>query len=392
MKLMRKLSLLAAALLLAPGLSQATTLEELLVQKGIITKGEAAGAGGGSSKVYYNGGTRMEFPESGFTMKLNTTIQERYTFTDNDDGVENTSSFSTPKVRLAISGTALNEEFSYYMKADFVGADDDENGNVANLQDSYITWHACDWAWARMGQFKTGISRQNVGHDEALQFADRSNASDFFNLGRQQGLQVGGEWDSLTAAAGIFNGQSIGEGQNRPGVDTNHTAVLNVRYNMGEIDPKVEGDIDNTQDHAWTLGAAVAFAEDEVGAADTQDTTTVNADIMYKYMGFSVAGEYYHRNVDVADDDTSDDGFYVQAGYFLTPEEFEIAARYSLVTYDDDNVEGRDDTDEIAASLNYYWWKHSLKAQFGWSHLTETPQEGDSVESNRWLFQVSSWF
>lgn len=77
---MRKLSVLAAALLVAPAVSQAATLEDLLVEKGVITKAEAAAAGGASGKVYYNGGTRFDFPDSGFTMKVNLTLQERYTF------------------------------------------------------------------------------------------------------------------------------------------------------------------------------------------------------------------------------------------------------------------------------------------------------------------------
>lgn len=395
---MRNFSVLAAALLLAPAITQAATLEDLLVEKGVITKGEAAGMMGGSSKVYYKGGTRLEFPDTGFTMKIQTTIQERYTYTDGDAGEGNSSSFNSNKVRLAISGTALNEEFSYYLKGDFYGASSD-SGTTANLADAYITWHACDWAWVRMGQWKTGISRQYVNGDETLQFADRSLASDFFDLGRQHGAQIGGNFGEVSLAAGIYNGSSDGEGQNRPGVDTKHTGVLNARYNLGEIDPKVEGDVDNSSEFAATFGAAYAYAEDEVGGADSQKAHTINIDTMMKIQGFSLAAEYYYRSIkDVggADGvDLGDNGFYVQAGYFVIPEELELAARYSLISFDgsSDDDRGIDDINEFAASVNYYWWKHQLKGSLGWVNTSENPEgDDDTIRTNKWLVQLSSWF
>lgn len=385
---MRKLSVLAAALLVAPAVSQAATLEDLLVEKGVITKAEAAAAGGASGKVYYNGGTRFDFPDSGFTMKVNLTLQERYTFTDNDDGIENTSSFSTEKARLAISGTALNEEFSYYVKTDFIGGENADGSKSHELQDAHITWHACDAAWVRMGQWKTGIGRQFVNGDETAQFAEKAIATDEFALGRQQGLGVGGDMDSLSWMAAVYNGHSVGEGQNAEGVDTNHTAVVNLRYSMGEIDPKVEGDIDNTGDHAFTVGAAYAYEENDVGAVDEAEVDTMNVDVMYKYQGFSLAAEYFDRTVDTGSD-VDTDGFYAQAGYFLN-EDWELAARYSMISYDDS--EELDESSEWAGGVNYYWWKHQMKAQINYYALTDEDQSGNEVNTDKWMLQLSSWF
>ena len=100
---MRKAMLLAALLLLTPAISQAKTLEELLIEKGVITKGEAGGVSdAGASKVYWNRGTRIDFPDTGFTTSIATQIQARYAFTDNDEdsGERNTSSFSLRRARL----------------------------------------------------------------------------------------------------------------------------------------------------------------------------------------------------------------------------------------------------------------------------------------------------
>ena len=80
--------------MLIPAVSNAATLEELLVEKGVITKGEAsASMHAGNAKVYWNKGTRLEFPDTGFTAKFNTQIQARYRFNDLESS-GNSSSFS----------------------------------------------------------------------------------------------------------------------------------------------------------------------------------------------------------------------------------------------------------------------------------------------------------
>jgi len=387
-KHMRKLSILAAALLLAPAISQAKTLDELLVEKGVITKGEAAGMGGGASKLYYNGGTRAEFPDSGFTFGINTLIQERYEFTDYDAG-SNSSSFTTPNARIVVSGSALNNEFSYYLNTNFVGSSDANGAASPELLDSYITWHACDWAWAMMGQFKTMLGRQYNTSDAKKQFADDSIVTDLYNWGRNQGLVVGGGQDGFSWAAAVVNGISAGEGQNLPGVDTKHAYNVALRYNLGDIDAMTEGDVDGTKDHAASVGFAWGHSKSE--AAGSEETiNTYNVDLTYKYEGFSVAGEYFHRKLDTAD--ISDNGYYVQAGYFVMPSELELAARYGLISYDNNDSNGIDKNSEISIGANYFWWKHQLKAQAGWTRLTTEPVSGSNTHDNKWTFQLSSWF
>ena len=193
---MRKLAIVAASLMMVPAVSQAKTLEDLLVEKGVITRGEASGAAmGGGSKVYWNGGTRLEFPDNGFTTQINTQLQSRYTFTDADEefGENNRSSFDMVRARIELTGTALNNEFSYKIQTDLVGdgsldnGADDQGKRSPDLRDAWLQWNACDWASARMGQFKTAISRQYNNSSSKLQFADRSLASETYDLGRQNG-------------------------------------------------------------------------------------------------------------------------------------------------------------------------------------------------------------
>lgn len=399
---MRKVTILAALMLLAPAVSQAKTLEDLLVEKGVISKGEAqAAAGSGASKVYWNNGTRIEFPDNGFTMGVSTLIQTRYTFTDGDDdtGTPNTSSFDVNHAYLTVSGTALNEEFSYVLEGDFAGS-------AAVLTDAYLEWKACDWASVRMGQFKTNLSRQWNTSDANLQFADRSNVSDYFDLGRQNGASASGSWmdGELSMTAGVFNGESDGEGQNRSGVDTNHTGILSVRWNpMGSMDAYQEGDVGWTEDMAVSIGASYAYADaknDFGGGLVGTSQNIISVDANMKYNGWSLHAELFNDSAKIDDSDvkTEPTGFYVQGGYFVDAKTMEVAARYGYLDCDDGTAlgecAGNDNLNEVTVGLNYYWWAHHLKAQVNYSFLNSdvAGPGGEDVNTNRWIVQLSSNF
>lgn len=403
---MRKVTVLAALLLLAPAVSQAKSLEDLLVEKGVITKGEAQGAtAGGASKVYWNNGTRVEFPDTGFSLNIGTLIQTRYTFTDNDNGNRNTSSFDVNKTKLIFSGNALHEEFNYHVETNLVGSVDGDGNRSPALDDAYIVWNGCDWVSLKMGQYKTGISRQELSGDARLMFADRSNVSNYFRLGRQDGLS--GKWMSSDQAwvlgAGVFNGGSDGEGVNNSGVDTNMMAQVNLRWNvMGKMDSYEEGDVNWTNDAAVSLGGAYAYSDnrnDRGMGVENIGQHTVDVDANFKYQGWSFNGEFFYRNENPDEgDDITPMGFYAQGGYFVMPKKMEVALRYGYLDCDDGQgtgtCAGLDKVNEVAATLNYYWWAHHLKAQFGYAFQNRKANtDGVADDStNRWIFQLTSWF
>lgn len=408
---MRKASIVAALLLLTPAMSHAKSLEDLLVEKGVITKGEAREATGNApAKVYYNGGTRFDFADAGFSSQINTLIQTRYTFTDADEdaGDMNTSSFDVNHAQLKIKGNALHEEFSYGFMADFVGASSSGTKTPA-LKDAYVAWNGCDWFTLKMGQFKTGISRQWNTGDENQQFADRSIVSDYFSFGRQAGAHASTSLmdGALTLGAGIFNGESDGEGTNRSGVDTKHNGIINARYNvMGKMDPYVESDVDWTENPALNIGAAYAHTNfnQTVGTGDNAVLNDFGGDVVdvdanFKYQGISINGEYFvaNANPDIGEDYDSQ-GFYAQAGYFLKPKTLEVAVRYGLIDCDDGKSGGLcsannlDSINQVTAGINYYWWKHQMKAQFGYDLISQDALgSDDNSNTNRWMLQLSSY-
>ncbi|MBX7143712.1 MAG: OprO/OprP family phosphate-selective porin [Oligoflexia bacterium] len=400
---MRNVAMIASLLLLAPAVSHAKSLEDLLVERGVLTKAEAQAASGSSAaKVYWKDGSRFDFPDTGFTAKINTFVQTRYQFTDND-GAPNTSSFSINKARLIVSGTAMNEEFNYYVQGDFIGSANSDGEKVAALKDAYLQWNTCDMTNVRMGQWKTPVSRQYNTSDHAIQFADRTVASDYFDLGRQSGLMGTAKLmdGNLVLAAGIFNGLSDGEGINRGGVDTKHTGTLSARWSaMGKMNPFEEGDYDWTEDAALNIGATYAYSSASSasfgGDFDQQD---VSVDANLKYNGWSFHGELYTETQDPDAGEKGEPlGFYTQVGYFFMPKKMEIAARYGLVDCDDGKAagsvcSGNDKVNQVTVGLNYYWWRHNLKAQLNFDHVNERVLgDADDVNTNKWIFQLSSYF
>lgn len=404
---MRKALTLTALMLISASFAQAKTLEELLVEKGVITKGEAKMAASAPGTVVYNKGVRWDFSDKKFSGQINTFIQTRYTYTDGDEdfGAKNTSGFDVTKARIIASGTVLDKEFSYRLEGDLGNS---QTGSSATYKDAYLTWNACDWLELKMGQFKSMISRQALNNDHALQFADHSGASDYFDNGRQQGLAAKLKSPDMPVwvSAAIFNGQSTGEGQGRGGLDTNHNVYVNVGWDvMGSMNNMEEGDIDGTEDAALTAGVSYSFAKNKLDSgtgdtvtSDTDNTNTVGVNVSFKYEGWGFHGEYFVRNdnPDVGSDVTPQ-GFYTQLGYFVLPGELELAARYSLVDCDDGTASGIcsgiDSVNQVDVSANYFFWRHQFKAQFGYRFENEKGLDGgDDQNTNQLVFNVVGYF
>ncbi len=360
--------------------------------------------------MYWNKGTRLEFPDSGFTTSITTLVQARYEFIDRqeDAGEQNSSGFSVNRARLTLAGTALHGEFAYKLQTDFLGTDNDsESDETASVRDAYVQWQPCnDGSGVRMGQFRTAVSRQFNTEQWAMQFADRSRVSEFFTLGRSNGaMAFGGVADGyLQASGGLFNGESDEEGLNRAPVDTEHAGVVSLRLNpLGRMNPYEEGDMEWGEDIALSFGATYAKTAFDVatGASkDDVDSQIVNADANFKIAGLSGHAEFFYRNVRFRDAGTTEPiGFYLQSGYFLIPRKLEFAGRYGYLDCDDGEVSGVcsgvDKINEVSATVNYYFWRHSLKAQFGYDVGNQDLVGGDDRNdrtTNRWIFQVSGYF
>lgn len=404
---MRKLIILSALVLLAPAVSQAKNLEDLLVEKGVITKGEAKSAAAAQTDghTYYNEGVRMDFADAGVTTQLNTFVQTSYTYTHNPKGQPSSSSFDVNNARIILSGTALHNEFSYKLEGDFVGGANADGSKGTALRDGWIRWAPCDWVGLTLGQQKLDYSRQFKGNPWAMELPTESVASEYFNLGYQTGAYADTEWmdGQLKVGAGITNGISDGEGQNRSGKDTRVGGIVNARMDvMGTMNPWEEGDMDWTEDPALNIGTAYAFMggyRDLAGSGvERAGTNNYTFDVNFKYVGWAFTTEYFiqqEKNATV--EQAKPQGFFAQLGYMLEPHTWEIAGRAGYTDCDNGNgrgiCSGVDRINEAGASVNYFWWKHHAKAQLGYvfQGLNPVDSSAENQNTSKWILELTSY-
>ncbi len=134
--------------------------------------------------------------------------------------------FYLRRVRLNAAGRFL-EEFDFRLELDAAGSVGAQSGLRAQLTDAFVNWNRYTTANIRVGQFKTAFGFEQLYGDPRMPSIERTLASDRLTLGRQVGLQVGGDLldKRLSYALGAFNGSG-----------TNNTSNDNNRFSwVGRI-------------------------------------------------------------------------------------------------------------------------------------------------------------
>jgi phosphate-selective porin len=332
------------------------------------------------ARVYYKNGTNLEFPTEGVNVKLNEQIQVGYSYNDYEDararGMVDTNSFDVVRARLAVSGSALDGDLGFKLQNDFVGNSEADGRADSDLRDAWLEYRADDMANVRMGQYKTPFSVQELTSSAALQLVSRSIVVDELAVDRQQGVMLHGESDGLTYALSATNGETAGEGINQSGVDNKLGYAGMVTYSANGYDRSHEGDVKGTDGVAWTAGGAITYHE---GASGDADTIRYNADLGLRANGLSAQAEFIARSVQpTGGSDVDDSGYYVQLGYFVVPETWEVAGRFSSLMPESDL-----DVTEYTVGLNRYLSGHNVKVQTGVTFVDTDGAAGSSTTDVR---------
>jgi len=107
--------------------------------------------------------------------------------------------------------------------------------------------------------------------------------------------------------------------------------------------------------------------------AESADIQYYGADLLFKFRGFSLESELYHRNSDKGIITNAEDAsqsnyvvsgktFMIQSGYFLTRRK-EIAIRYAHITPNSQIASIMKEQTEYVFGFSHYFNKHSLKLQ-----------------------------
>jgi len=345
--------------------------------------------------------------DSSFSIKFAPRFQVRSISIWNHDGnkYENPEhNFIVRRARLKFDGFAYSPKLRYKIELglsnrDIAGANQFNRNTPRYILDAVLMWNFADnWElWA--GQTKLPGNVERVVSSGNLQFIDRSLLNSRFNLDRDLGIQLRHK-SELGDKFLMREKFSISQGEGRNVTEGNegglqYTARLEF-LPFGKFQGKgdySQADLKREESPKLMVGFTYNYNQDAVrergfagdyliradGSIYETDQTTIFADAMFKYKGFSFMGEYAKRtaNEEVATEldgatPTGDivltgNALNLQAGY-LFKNNYEIAARFT--TLDFEAVTNKLPLEQYTLGASKYIVGHKLKIQTDISYTT----------------------
>ncbi|MFL1011117.1 porin [Flavisericum labens] len=312
--------------------------------------------------------------------------------------------FIVRRARLKFDGFAYSPKLKYKIELglsnrDISGANEFNRNTPRYILDAVIMWNFAKNFELWAGQTKLPGNVERVVSSANLQLIDRSLLNSRFNIDRDLGIQLrhksnlGGNFlmrEKLSISQG--EGRNVTEG-NEGGLQ--YTGRLEL-LPFGTFKSKgdySQSDLKREDKPKLMLGFTYNYNQDAVrergfagdymirtdGSIYETDQTTIFADAMFKYNGFSFMGEYAKRTADdeiaTEADDTTPTGDIVltgnalnlQAGY-LFKSNYEIAARFTTLDYE--AITQALPAKQYTLGVNKFIVGHKLKVQSDISYTT----------------------
>lgn len=295
-------------------------------------------------------GFRLETRDGNWATNLQWRAQMRYTspyrgdprqvddFTGTDE-----STFELRRVRMKIGGHGYRPWLKYYFEVDLQptrDSDDSSTGSSSRLFDWRITANKYKWATLRVGQWKINYNRERVDSSGRQQFVERSIVNRIFTVDRQMGVQLRGHLFPGSAAdmryyAGAFTGEGLGVSND----DDNLMSMGRLQWNFFGRDLKWrQTDVEYHEQPAGSIAFAAAtnlgrctrWSSSGCGSLDgfTAPAAASNGqfkveqimqEFAFKWRGLSIQEEFHWKTVEdrVTDTRSHFRGSYAQAGYFF---------------------------------------------------------------------------
>jgi phosphate-selective porin len=308
------------------------------------------------------------------TLTLGGLLQAQAEFGDAGDArfANDNDRFYLRRARLTASGRFL-EEFDFRLELDLAGSIANTTGLRAQMTDGYINWNRNPAANIRVGQFKTPFGFEQLYRDPLLYSAERSLVNDRLTLGRQLGVQVGGDLldKRLSYAAGVFNGN--GANNNFNDDDRFLTAG---RLSGIPWSGKLLG-----RSASWSVGGDLYRSTDTnipQGSEFGFDSTPQTADRDNVFSGtrrgwgldsqitagpFELWAEYlatrWEPTSALPRREIESDGWYAQGALFVVPDRVQVILKYE--TFDPRHDRTDDATNTGTAGVTWYLKGHDLK-------------------------------
>ncbi|MAG58787.1 MAG: hypothetical protein CMJ83_21065 [Planctomycetes bacterium] len=340
-----------------------------------------------------------------FRLSVGGRLQVRFTYdgwsknarTDDEDEPD----FDVPRARIWLRGNVFETYLKYKFQFDIAGDEADttvtfpngtmpgfSSGNrLTELKDAHFDFAKWKAFSIRGGQFKVPYSRHWLVSSGTLEFVDRSITNRAFSRGRDVGLmiygKVGGENEDLFEYyAGAFDG----EGENRSNNDRGLLYVGRVAFNPFGGVKYTESDTKNSEDFKLAIGLNAWLHEDD-NHTSAGDDWSIGFDVAAFWQGFFGMFELHYRENDAgAAADVEILGWVAQLGYFIIPNEFEVALRYATIDWDN-NGTGDSGSREYLLVLGYFWHEHNMKLQLDFGRVED--HQGDHADNtDEWRMRL----
>lgn len=363
----------------------------------------------------FGNGLRMVAADSSFSLKLGFRFQTLFVAEQllNDEDADLETQMLIRRARLKFDGFAYSPKLEYKVELALsnrdMGSPVREVGNVPSIVlDAVLKWEMIDDLELWFGQTKLPGNRERVISSQALQFVDRSIVNSEYNIDRDIGLQLRYGFNAGKVIIKPMAAVSMGEGRNitvknQGGYD--YTGRLEI-LPFGEFEKNgdyVGGDIYREETPKLSLAAGYDYNDNAVREQGQlgdfldreRDLSSLIADMMFKYRGFSLMAEYIDKTTSnpLILDTSGVIGAYVvgtginaQAGYVFK-NNIEVAGRYSTVM--PDQKLGEDDVTQYTLGVSKYIRNHSLKVQ---SDVSYTELENSDTPELMFRLQVEMAF
>jgi phosphate-selective porin OprO/OprP len=321
-----------------------------------------------------------------FGVRLQTRMSNSRVTQEEEPGapISESSSIAVNRGRLKLGGHLFTSDFQVYSEYDLVGT---------RMLDLRATYRFTDWLSVRIGQWKSPFNRERIDSSGAQQFVERSVATPWFTIDRQQGIVASGRlgresradtsywfgWLSgagrggrLSDADGLWlaraqwnpHGRVLGFGQSalaRPTSPLSSVALATVTGRSAFTAFSSAGG-----------GQLPGFSQ---GERDQYELQQIMFETAFQYRGLSWQQELHWKSVEDRETQTRQRlfGGYAQLGAFLSeyidgfPRPLEIAARYGRV--DPNRSRSRDAEIEYVLGANWFFNGHRNKLTLDLAHV-----------------------
>jgi phosphate-selective porin OprO/OprP len=362
--------------------------------------------------------------DSLFSMRFQFRMQNRagYLSKSEEDLTPEAMEFRVRRLRLAMRGFVANPKITYYVQLSFSRGDMDWESNRASnintspniVRDAIVFYEPVKNLKFGFGQTKLPGNRQRVTSSGNLQFADRSIVNSTFTIDRDFGFFATYDLNYLRLKGAVTSGEGRNSTKSDKGLNyTGRIEILPFGKFTGDNE-EWEGDLSREAKPKICLAANYNYNVNAVRNGGTlgddlytsTNLTTFQADLLFKYKGFSILQEFSNRtasnNITVNHlDPTKIKTVYTGFGLlsqlsYNFKNNFEIAGRLAVISpekslFSNANYNSLNEKrqEQLQFGVTKYIYGHRLKVQGNLLyHITKDLKNVSQKQQLGAIFQV----